>query len=188
MGIFKTIEKGFSIFLMNITAQNTAQIIVDCARENGYLDGPLACIPALAEEEKKLFIRMFGELRKHLADNGRADLTPDEITSLFTFLLAKAAELTVFYVSGKNEEVSMLGMFDGKIPVYADDRLLGFCRSCTWPGEAAEAFLKNPPEVDDEEAGDPLLVLFEALKWSFRISCHLVIGFLEDSRAGKGSR
>lgn len=168
---------------MNITAQNAAQIIVDCARENGYLDGPLACIPSLAEEEKKLFIRMFGELRKHLAGSGRAELTPDEISSLFTFLLAKAAELTVFYVSGKEEEVSLLGMFDGKIPLYADDRLLGFCRSCTWPKEAAEAFLSNPPVPDEDDPGDPLLVLFEALKWSFRISAHLVIGFLEDSRS-----
>jgi hypothetical protein len=171
---------------MNTTAQNTAQIIVDCARENGYLDGPLACIPAIAEEEKKLFIRMFSELRKHLADVNRAELTTEEISSLFTFLLAKAAELTVFYVSGKQEELSLLGMFDGKIPVYADDRLLGFCRRCTWPREAAEAFLNNPPEVEEDEAGDPLLVLFEALKWSFRISCHLVIGFLEDSRAAQG--
>ena len=33
------------------------------------------------------------------------------------------------------------------------------------------------------EDADPLLVLFEALKWSFRISAHLVIGFLEDSQA-----
>jgi hypothetical protein len=168
---------------MNTTAQNAAQLIVDCARENGYLDGPLSCIPTLAEEEKKLFIRMFGELRTHLAGSGRAELTPDEISSLFTFLLAKAAELTVFYVSGKEEEISLLGMFDGKIPLYADDRLLGFCRSCTWPKEAAEAFLNNPPAADDEEAGDPLLVLFEALKWSFRISCHLVIGFLEDNHS-----
>lgn len=168
---------------MNSTAQNAAQIIVDCARENGYLEGPLSCIPALAEEEKKLFIRMFGELRKHLAEAGRAELTTDEIGSLFTFMLAKAAELTVFYVSGKQEEVSLLGMFDGKIPLYADERLLGFCRSCTWPREAAEAFLnESPASGDEEEPGDPLLVLFEALKWSFRISAHLVIGFLEDSR------
>ena len=168
---------------MNTTAQNAAQIIVDCARENGYLDGPLSCIPALAEEEKKLFIRMFGELRKHLETVNRAELTPEEISSLFTFLLAKAAELTIFHVSGKQEEVSLLGMFDGKIPVYADDRLLGFCRSCTWPGEAAEAFLSHPPVLEEDEDGNPLLVLFEALKWSFRISCHLVIGFLEDTHA-----
>ena len=63
------------------------------------------------------------------------------------------------------------------------DRLLGFCRSCTWPGEAAEAFLSHPPVVEEDEDGNPLLVLFEALKWSFRISCHLVIGFLEDTHA-----
>ena len=126
---------------------------------------------------------MFGELRKHLETVNRAELTPEEISSLFTFLLAKAAELTIFHVSGKQEEVSLLGMFDGKIPVYADDRLLGFCRSCTWPGEAAEAFLSHPPVLEEDEDGNPLLVLFEALKWSFRISCHLVIGFLEDAHA-----
>ena len=168
---------------MNEAAQTSARTIVDCARENGYLDGPLSCIPELAEEEKKLFIRMFGELKRHLTDAGRAELTPDEIASLFTFMLAKAAELTAFYLAGKKEEVSLLGMFDGKIPLYADDRVLGFCRSCTWPHEAAEAFLQMPPvDAEGEEGGDPLLVLFEALKWSFRISEHLIIGFLEDSR------
>lgn len=165
---------------MNAAAQNAAQIIVDCARLNGYLDGPLSFIPALAEEEKKLFIRMFGELKKHLTANNRTELTQEEISSLFMFLLAKAAELTVYHLSDKNEEVSLLGMFDGKIPLYADERLLGFCRCCTWPKEAAEAFLDNVPEP--EEDGDPLLILFEALKWSFRVSAHLIIGFLEDSR------
>lgn len=174
---------------MNEAAQSAAQIIVDCARENGYLDGPLANIPALAEEEKKLFIRMFGELKKHLSQAGRAELTPDEISSLFTFMLAKAAELVAFYLAGKEDEVSLLGMFDGKVPLYADDRMLGFCRSCTWPREAAEAFLAASPAggEDEAESGDPLLMLFEALKWSFRISEHLVIGFLEDSRIPDGN-
>ena len=168
---------------MNEAAEFAARTIVDRARENGYLDGALSSIPELAEEEKKLFIRMFGELKRHLSAAGRAELTPDEVSSLFTFMLAKAAELVVFHLAGKQEEVSLLGMFDGKIPVYADDRVLGFCRSCTWPREAAEAFLAMPPEDGADDPADPLLMLFEALKWSFRISAHLVIGFLEDSQA-----
>ena len=49
---------------MNTTAQNAAQLIVDCARENGYLDGPLSCIPTLAEEEKKLFVDMSERVHK----------------------------------------------------------------------------------------------------------------------------
>jgi hypothetical protein len=49
--------------------------------------------------------------------------------------------------------------------------------------KAAEAFLNQPPVPEDDESGNPLLVLFEALKWSFRISCHLVIGFLEDTHS-----
>ena len=41
---------------MNEAAQFAARTIVDCARESGYLDGALSCIPELAAEEKKLFI------------------------------------------------------------------------------------------------------------------------------------
>ena len=166
---------------MNEAAQAVAQTMVDCARENGYMDGPLASIPELAEEERKLFIRMFGELRTHLKRAGRGELLQEEISSLFTFVFAKAAEAVELYLAGKREDVSMLGMFDGKIPLYADDRVLVFCRKCTWPKEAAEAFLDRAPE-DAAEGGDPLLELFEALKWAFRISEHLLVEFLEDCR------
>ncbi len=172
---------------MNQAAQFAAQTMVDCARENGYLDGPLSNIPALADEEKKLFIRMFGELKNHLQKTGSHTLSPDEISSLFTFTLAKAAELVAFYLGGKREEVSLLGMFDGKVPLYADEEVLGFCKECSWPKEAAEAFLAVPPENVPEDA-DPLLVLFESLKWAFRISEHLIIAFIEDTHAEKLNR
>ena len=163
---------------MNEAARSVGALIIGAAQEHGFLEGPLTVIPELAEEEKKLFVRMIAELSRRRAFSGD-ELTVDEISSLFTFVLAKAAELITCHVNGKMDEPALDGMFDGKIPLYADDRLTGYCKQCHWPETAATAFVN----FDIPRGADPLLMLFEALKWSFRISVHLAALQLE--RRGK---
>jgi len=160
---------------MTDQARQIAAIIVEAARENGLLDEPLATIPALAEEEKKLFIRMFDAVRRYREDHGD-ELTCEEVGSMFTFVLAKAAELVTAYICNRSEEPSLDGLFDGKIPVYADDQIMSFCRKCNWPSVAGTAFWNA-----DKGDGDPLLSLFEALKWTFRIAEHIVILHIEEN-------
>ena len=151
-------------------------LMVEAARENGYLDGPIAVIPELAELEKQLFIRMMRELQKYLERNERQSLEQSEVESMFTFVLAKAGEMVALHLSNskQDEELSLDGLFDGKIPMYADDTLLGFCKRCRWPSVAGTLFWN-----ERIKQADPLLALFEALKWCFRISEHLVILELE---------
>lgn len=157
---------------MNDTARNVAQVIINSARENGFLAGTLTVIPELADAEKKLFVRMLAHVhsRRASSTSTRQELSIDEISSLFTFVLAKAAELVTWYAGGKLEEPVLDGMLDGKIPLYADDRLTAFCKQCRWPEVAAAALISFAAPKDS----DPLLVLMEGLKWSFRISVHLV--------------
>lgn len=54
---------------------------------------------------------------------GEAELTADEISSLFTFVYAKAAEAVTNLVNSQPNNFDLLGMLDGKVPIYADDRL-----------------------------------------------------------------
>ncbi len=161
---------------MNNTAQEIALAIVNAARDGGYLDGELAAIPETADAEKTLFMDMFSALQTHCGREKRRELDIDEVSSMFSFVFAKAAEIVTNYVNGKADKISMDGLFDGKIPFYADDTLVGFCKKSTWPSEAGRAFM----DMDDADSGiDPVLRLFEALKWTFRISCHIVIRHLE---------
>ncbi len=151
-----------------------ARVIVNAAREHHFLgEGPLAQIPELAEDEKKLFLRMFETLRRERERSGNPSLTPEEIASLFSFVTARAAEAVTQYVNRQPWEPEMLGMLDGKIPFYVDDELGGWLRELNWPGIAGAAFL------DSDSGADPLLALFEALKWTWRIAQHLVIEHLE---------
>ena len=160
---------------MEDAARRIAAIIIEAAREHGYLTEPLATIPEVAEEEKKLFLRMFEAVRRRREEHGD-DLSCDEVASMFTFVLAKAAEIVTAYICGRNDEPSLDGLFDGKIPVYADDRVMAFCRQCGWPSAAGTAFWNA-----DRGGGDPLLTLFEALKWTFRIAEHIIIIHIEES-------
>ncbi len=161
---------------MNEAAKNIAMAIISAASDGGYFDGELASIPELAEQEKELFVNMFNALRTHLTREKRSELTVDEISSMFSFVFARAAEMVTNYVNGKPDKLSMDGLFDGKIPLYADDTLVGFCKKSTWPQEAGRAFLERESAGEDI---DPTLALFEALKWTCRISCHIIIRHME---------
>lgn len=161
---------------MNDTAREIAQLILDTAQDNGFLDEPLAIVPELAEEEHKLFVRMIEKLSHYRADRGD-ELSQEEISSLFTFVFAKAAELLTNFVNNKlDDPVALDGMFDGKVPLYADDELVGFFKKCPWPTVADSAYIDRPVEPGE----DPLLALFEALKWTFRVSLHLAAEHLEE--------
>ena len=168
-------------FTRSMTAQAAALAVVNAARRTGVLAGPLATAPALADSEKDLFLKMFRALADRRA-KGTDRLDSDEISSLFTFVFARAAEAVTNMVNGRPDDFSMLGMFDGKVPIYADDRITGSFKMSQWPTDAARAYW----QWYEAEGGavarsgvDPALPLFEALKWMFRVSCHLAIEKLE---------
>ena len=78
-------------FTTSMPAQAVARCIIETARSMHMLEHPIAVNNELAEAEKTLIIKMFGKMDEYLAKD-RDELSADEITNLFTFVFAKAAE------------------------------------------------------------------------------------------------
>lgn len=164
-------------FRTSLAAQAAARVVVEAARRSGLLDsGALAVDPALAEMEKALFSGMF----KALARRGGRELSPEEFSSMFHFVFARSAEAACACWSGRPFETGTDGLFDGKTPFYADDALRGYFKEQSFPSECAQScwdlLAAAPPR-------EPLLSLFESLKWCFRIGCHAGLVFLEKRNA-----
>ena len=162
-------------FQTSLAAQSAAQVVINTARECGLLDdGGMIVDPALAEMEKALFAAMF----KAVARRGGAELTSDEFSSMFHFVTARAAEAATACWSGRTFETGTDGLFDGKTPFYAPDELKGYIHGLDFPVRCAQNCWDLYAARTDA-AGEPLLKLFESLKWCFRIGCHASLRFLE---------
>ncbi len=167
-------------FSRSLLAQAAALSVVNAAKEGGWIDGPLAVDPVLAESEKALFLKMFDRLATRRRQ-GEA-LSADEVSSLFTFVFARAAEAVTNLVNRQPDDFDMMGMFDGKVPIYADDKLTGYFKTLSFPTDCARAYWEwfhREAEGGAMCGVDPALPLFEALKWCFRISSHLAVRKLE---------
>ena len=168
------------VFRTSLLAQAAARLVIDTARESGVLDdGALVVDPALAEMEKALFAGMF----KAVARRGSPELTPDEFSSMFHFVFARAAEAATACWSNRPFETGTDGLFDGKTPFYADDSLKEYIHTQEFPVRCAQRCWDRLAADGGASGGyDPLLPLFEALKWCFRIGCHASLRFLERRR------
>ena len=168
-------------FSRSVVSQAVALAMVEAVQKGGYLKGAMVASPVLAEAEKELFVKMLARLDER-RKKGEAELTADEISSLFTFVYAKAAEAVTNLVNSQPNNFDLRGMLDGKVPIYADDRLTGYFKKINLAADCAQAYL----DWHDANAGnealrsyDPMLPLFEALKWCFRLSCTAAVEKLE---------
>lgn len=169
-------------FVTSVPAQAAARCIIETARQLGLLDAPVAVSDELAGAEKKLIVQMFQAMDKHMQTHGE-ELAPDEVSSLFTFVFAKAAEAVTNMFNHKEQTFDLTGMFDGRIPLYADDAITAEFKSSRFPELCAANYLEFTEVQADALAGcNPLLLLFEALKWCFRLSCHLAVTVVENHR------
>ncbi|MEG2075793.1 MAG: hypothetical protein RRY34_04745 [Victivallaceae bacterium] len=168
---------------MNNDYTDVAQAIITSARENEYLLDELSLVPELAESERKLFIAMLGEIKNKFAaeNSGEApdELSADEIVSLFTFVCAKAAESICAWYLNQDMEFDPDGMFSGKVPLYADEEIVKHFSSLNLAADMANTFAEWSNEHLMLEV-DPILPLFEALKWTYRIAAHQTLLLLED--------
>lgn len=159
---------------MDDNALRVAKAMIASAAAGGYFDGKnLDLVEELADPEKEFFVEMFRRLDKYRAETGRDELIADEISSMFSFVFARSVEAVVNFCNDNKQEFDYMGMFDGKIPFYADDNLTSYVKKSLFPRDMAAAFLDF---MSDEGTDlDPLLSLFEALKWTWRISQHLAL-------------
>lgn len=169
-----------SVFSRSIVAQQAALVVVECARERGFLNGPVESAPELADSEKKLMLKIFAAIAEKRKNDGDG-LDSDTVSSMFCFVFARAAEAVTAYANRQPDEFSMLGLFDGKAPVYADERLTGYFKGLDFPGACAQSFWDWMHSGTAPAEADPLLVLMESLKWCFRLSCHIAVCYLKKS-------
>ena len=161
-------------FQRSVGAQMAALCVVETAKSSGLLEGPVTVAPMLAEAEKELFFKMFEAVNRRRAE-GVDDITPDEISSMFCFVFARSAEAVTNMFNHQVNKFDMMGLFDGKIPFYTDDDLTGYFKKLTFPVDCAQAYWDWYHAEYSQSATDPILPLFEALKWTFRLGCHIAI-------------
>ena len=168
-------------FVRSIAAQRAASIIVETARKAGLLEEAVAISPRLAEAEKELIIKMLSSIHDRIERNPDMELSADEVGSLFTFVFAKAAESVTNMFNHKTDAFELTGMFDGRIPVYADDSITNEFKNSPFPFSCAENYLQWVENDAQHLVGcDMTLLLFEALKWCFRLSCHYAMTIVEN--------
>ena len=165
--------------------RDLARNMLTVAEEKRFLlDEPLTVVEALLPEEKVLFQLILDEIRRRTARCETPALTDDEVISLFTFVYAKAAERVAHYAESQKYDWSPLGMFDGKVPLYAGELLTGYFKENNLPGEMENVFrtfLEENADAIAESNADPLILLLEALKWTWRIGIHLGVTLLEEN-------
>ena len=163
-------------------AEIVAMSVIHTAREYGHLDdGAMTTLESLAETEKELFLAIM----RHLRNEAKSELTAEEMISLYTFILAKAAEAVSNSLGGKEFEMDTCGMLDGKIPYYVDPALDDFCHKSLFPVQFARGFhefFNHYGEAMQRDGVEPLLILAESLKWSWRVAVHVCYNILEKSR------
>jgi len=159
-------------FSHSLAARAAAASVIDTAKRLNLIDGPIHTAPELAEMEKFLFVSLFDAVRRR--DN-TADhpLAADEISAMFTFVFIRAAEAVTIFLSGQGHfEFDDTGLFGGPVPYYADEKIgAKFKEFNNFPSECAVAFLELSRQLSDDP--EPILTLFEAMKWCFRLGCHL---------------
>ena len=168
-----------NVFSRSEAAQLSAQSAILAAKDAGWLEDGIMVDPAFAESEKSLMIAIMQELgRLGLQKQSGLDLSSEEISSMFTFVFAKAAEAVTNYASGQPDNWEMLGLLDGKTPISAQDMITGKFKSSSFPTDCARNFWGF---YEHGLAGsDALLCLMEALKWCFRLSCHYAVMCLDE--------
>ncbi len=159
-------------------ALKVAQVIVYAARQAGYLlEGEaMQSSPELAALEKPLFVKMFQALKEHLQKVNRMELTDDEIASMFNFAVGKGAEMAHNFMSDQKQDCNVVGLFDPRMSLYVDDRLMNFLKAEPMASKLGGAFVDFRNE---DPSLDPVLSLFEALKWVLRISEHVTLKLIQ---------
>ena len=166
-------------FVTSIPAQAAARCIIETARSLNLLDAPVAVSNELAEAEKTLIVKMFKQMDEYMKSHGE-ELAPDVVSSLFTFVFAKAAETAAQLYEGVEEvELSTEGMFSLSVPIAAGELLNNYSADLDFPSVCLEHFLELSEEEDFTE---PFYSLFEALKWCYRISFHIFWDYLEQQQ------
>ena len=165
-------------FSRSLGAQHAAMVVIEAAKKGEFIDGPVFAAPELADAEKELILKILTAVGDKRRRDGDA-LDDETVSSMFTFVFARAAEAVTNYANRRPNDFSMMGLFDGKAPLYADEQITGYFKKLSFPGDCAQNFWDWIHSNIVPEGTDPLLALMESLKWCFRLSCHIAVSYLQ---------
>ena len=165
-------------FSRSLGAQHAAMVVIEAAKKGELIDGSVFTAPELAEAEKELILKILNAVAEKRRRDGDA-LDDETVSSMFTCVFARAAEAVTNYANSRPNEFSMMGLFDGKAPLYADEQITGYFKKLSFPGDCAQNFWDWIHSNIVPEGTDPLLALMESLKWCFRLSCHIAVSYLQ---------
>ena len=160
------------------SAQLAAQCVISAARECGVIDGPISIAPEFAEAEKQLIMQLLVALKEHL-DARNSTISADETASLFNFVFAKSAEAVTNFANHREQKFELLGLWDGKAPIAAEELLIGAFKQSDFARCAAQNFWDYLGGENAPAPAEAMLSCAEALKWCFRLGCHFAVATLE---------
>lgn len=143
--------------------------LLETARANAWVDNELLSHPELEEAAQTLLVAVAHEAA------AKKEISPDEITNLFTFIFGKASEAVSLWENGEKPDTGTNGIFSVRIPLYTSQGLLAIFRECELPQVFAEKFLNTELE------GDPLFNLMSVLNLIWHLGVHIALASL-----GKG--
>ncbi len=167
-----------STFHRSQSAQLAAQCVISAAQSCGVIDGAISVSPEFAEAEKQLMLQLLVEIKAHL-DAGGQEISAAEVASLFNFVFAKAAEAVTNFANHREQKFELLGLWDGKAPIAAEELLIGAFKQSDFARCAAQNFWDYLGSAEAPAPDEAMLSCAEALKWCFRLGCHYAVAVLE---------
>jgi hypothetical protein len=161
-----------------------AKLIVDFAKENGYITGSLNVVEELLEAEQVLVTMVLEEIRKHIETKSAPELEQEELASLFLLVYSRAIETAYNWKQGKRYSPNLYGLFEGHCTFNVPERLQEHFQQLPFPLQVHEIFAywqEQNPDFALLHNIHPIIPLAEALKWCFRLSVSLAIDFMESN-------
>lgn len=166
---------------MNNIELDIAKNIINIAKENRYITGPLTISEELADSEKPLLSMIATETRKHVENKIENSLDYEEIASMFLFVYAKAIETVYHWHKGSSYVPLETGLFGGEVPLTVSTAMQQHFQKLTVPTDLFTGFqLWNEANPDYCSIHDthPIVPIVEALKWTYRISISLAMEYM----------
>ena len=157
-----------------------AEALIAVAQDNNFIGEKFNLVPEIYESEKDFIKSISAKTAEYAEMKGSAELSPDDLLSMFSFTFAKAGEIASSWRCGQEFNFDAKGLFTGMHELYADEELLKIMKRLPLAESMFNAFsewVEDNPDFCAENDIHPLLPVLEALRWTFRIGVTLALDF-----------
>jgi len=164
--------------------ERASDLVVDEARKTGYLvDNEIRFVPELLGNEKKLFRLINKSTGAYLGD--RTIFTFPEIRNMFRYVVTRGFEAAYHFhrPTRHSYKIHAGDLFSGMVKANMSEKMAEYANSRPVPDDLFFAFQDwakaNVANIENGEI-DFKNELMESLKWAYRISISLGLGFIEN--------